>query len=125
MKGNRRHTIPLTQAIAETIQPYMRDGLLFPTRDGRPSPRGRATKNGSTQRPAFPIGCITTYAGHGRRKPPNGVSGQPHVIERVLAHQTGTISGVAAIYNRATYMTEMREALERWERHLAALLRSA
>ena len=47
----------------------------------------------------------------------------PHVIERILAHSTGVISGVAARYNRATYLAEMRTALELWERHISELVR--
>jgi len=42
----------------------------------------------------------------------------PHVIERLLNHVTGTVSGVAAVYNRATYMAEMRTAIELWEHYL-------
>ena len=42
----------------------------------------------------------------------------PHVIERILAHSTGVISGVAAVYNRASYLAEMREALEKWGDYL-------
>jgi len=38
----------------------------------------------------------------------------PHVIERLLNHSNGTIRGVAAVYNRHSYLPEMREALERW-----------
>ena len=38
----------------------------------------------------------------------------PHVIEKVLNHQSGVISGVAAVYNRHGYEAEKREALERW-----------
>ncbi len=38
----------------------------------------------------------------------------PHVIERVLNHRKGVVSGVAATYNRFTYLPEMREALEMW-----------
>src|SRR6185312_5629164 len=41
----------------------------------------------------------------------------PHVIERVLNHKSGIISGVAAIYNRYAYSAEMREALNRWATH--------
>ncbi len=47
----------------------------------------------------------------------------PHVTERLLNHVSGTISGVAAIYNRHAYMEEMREAVRRWEEHLDGLLR--
>ena len=48
-----------------------------------------------------------------------------HVTERILNHKSGTISGVAAIYNRHTYMQEMRDALSAWEEYLAGLVKSA
>lgn len=38
----------------------------------------------------------------------------PHVIEAILNHRSGIISGVAAIYNRHDYLEEKRDALERW-----------
>ena len=37
----------------------------------------------------------------------------PHIIEAVLNHSSGIVSGVAAIYNRHAYIDEKREALER------------
>jgi integrase len=46
----------------------------------------------------------------------------PHVIERLLNHVTGTISGVAAIYNRSRYEPEMKAAMELWETRLQDLL---
>lgn len=48
----------------------------------------------------------------------------PHVIEKLLNHITGTISGVAAIYNRFHFMDEMREGIEKWETHLQTLVAS-
>ena len=39
---------------------------------------------------------------------------QPHIIEAVLNHRSGIVSGVAAVYNRHAYMNENREALKRW-----------
>jgi integrase len=47
----------------------------------------------------------------------------PHVIEKVLNHKTGIISGVAAVYNRYAYENEKREALERWAIHISSLQR--
>ena len=47
---------------------------------------------------------------------------QPHVIERMLNHSTGQISGVAGIYNRHTYFPEMREAVDFYERHIQQLV---
>jgi integrase len=46
----------------------------------------------------------------------------PHVIERLLNHAGGTISGVAAIYNRFKYQDEMREAIKLWEARLHGLI---
>ncbi len=38
----------------------------------------------------------------------------PHIIEAVLNHKSGIVSGVAAVYNRHAYLDEKREALEAW-----------
>ncbi len=38
----------------------------------------------------------------------------PHIIEAVLNHISGTRAGVAGIYNRATYRNEKRAALSMW-----------
>jgi hypothetical protein len=43
---------------------------------------------------------------------------QPHVVEAVLNHRSGTVRGVAAIYNRYSYSTEKRAALELWAEHV-------
>jgi integrase len=47
---------------------------------------------------------------------------QPHVVEAVLNHVSGHRSGVAGVYNRATYDKEKREALERWAQHVLAVV---
>jgi integrase len=46
----------------------------------------------------------------------------PHVVDRVLNHTSGAISGVAAIYNRSAYLDERKVALDAWGRWLAALV---
>ena len=46
----------------------------------------------------------------------------PHVIEKVLNHSTGQISGVAAVYNRHTYLREKTDALSAWARALEAVI---
>lgn len=48
----------------------------------------------------------------------------PHVIEAVLNHSSGTVSGVAAVYNRYNYAKEKREALEKWGAEVARIVRS-
>ncbi len=46
----------------------------------------------------------------------------PHVIEKVLNHSSGAISGVAAVYNRYAYTEEKRAALDTWSRALEAIV---
>jgi integrase len=47
----------------------------------------------------------------------------PHVADRVLNHTDGTISGVAAVYNRFTYLDERKDALNAWARFVEGLVR--
>ena len=42
----------------------------------------------------------------------------PHVVEAVLNHKSGQVRGVAAVYNRYSYSTEKREALNLWAEHV-------
>ncbi len=44
-----------------------------------------------------------------------------HVVEAALNHKSGTIKGVAAVYNRYSYDAEKRAAVERWGRHVEEL----
>lgn len=46
----------------------------------------------------------------------------PHVADKILNHQSGTISGVAAIYQRHDFLAEHRQALDLWGAHVGALL---
>src|SRR6202011_378299 len=46
----------------------------------------------------------------------------PHVADKILNHQSGTISGVAAVYQRHQFMAERREAIEKWGAHIAHIL---
>jgi integrase len=48
----------------------------------------------------------------------------PHVADKILNHQSGTIAGVAAVYQRHDFLAERRNALERWGAHLAKVLSS-
>jgi hypothetical protein len=42
----------------------------------------------------------------------------PHVADRVLNHVTGTISGVAAIYQKFEFLPERKRALDVWAAHV-------
>jgi hypothetical protein len=49
----------------------------------------------------------------------------PHVADKILNHQSGTISGVAAVYQRHEFLPERQEALERWGIHTARIVTDA
>ena len=49
----------------------------------------------------------------------------PHVADKILNHQAGTISGVAAVYQRHEFLTEREKALDIWGAHLGELLKYA
>jgi integrase len=49
----------------------------------------------------------------------------PHVVEKLLNHVSGTIKGVAAVYNRHEYYEERRRALEAWANKVESLTQPA
>jgi hypothetical protein len=46
----------------------------------------------------------------------------PHVADKILNHQSGTISGVAAVYQRHQFLAERKQALEMWGAHVSKIL---
>jgi integrase len=46
----------------------------------------------------------------------------PHIADKILNHQAGTISGVAAVYQRHDFLAERRAALDEWGAHLDRIL---
>jgi integrase len=124
VKNGRQHTFPyenLTEDLLKAIPAHSRTYLLSPP--GRDNPLDQWTK----AKQAFEAICkIAPWTLHDlRRTFATGLAElgvAPHVIERLLNHAGGTISGVAAVYNRFRYMDEMREAIKLWEARLHALL---
>ena len=47
-----------------------------------------------------------------------GLGVAPHIADKVLNHQSGTISGVATVYQRHEFLAERKEALLAWGQHL-------
>jgi hypothetical protein len=46
----------------------------------------------------------------------------PHVVDKILNHSTGAVSGIAAVYNKFQYLEERRAALELWGRYVDNLV---
>jgi integrase len=147
-KNGRDHVVPLSEAAAAIIaQQSKADDLIFghgergfsnwsnckirlderiaEANDGRPI----AHWTPHDLRRSF-----ATYAGGGLpehqlkklpvrdREAASGLGIQPHVIEAVLNHVSGTRGGVAGVYNRSTYAREKKAALDVWADRLLAIV---
>jgi integrase len=116
MKSNRQQRLPfgpLIEAHLRMANPT--DGFLF-SRTGT----GMMFDNwGRNKKRLDEICPVRGWRHHDLRRTWATHSAQmdtaPHVIERVLAHSSGTISQIAAIYNRFKYEDQMREAILRFE----------
>jgi integrase len=87
-----------------------------------------AQERAATRRQNEPVQIIPWRLHDLRRTLASGLArlGQPvHVIEAVLNHRSGAISGVAAVYNRHSYAQEKQEALEKWAQHVLKLAERA
>jgi hypothetical protein len=47
--------------------------------------------------------------------------GTPSAANKILNHQGGTFSGVAAVYQRHVFISERKDALERWGAHVESV----
>jgi len=47
---------------------------------------------------------------------------QPHVVEAVLNHVSGSKAGVAGTYNKAMYLKEKREAIEKYAEYVLTMV---
>jgi integrase len=131
-KNQREHLFPLGDVAAQIIETVPRRNsteLLFPTRWANDRPLSGWSRYKSEMTDG-----VTGWRLHDLRRTfatrLAEMKVPPHVVERLLNHKLGSIgnktggivSAVAEVYNRAAYMGEMREAIQLWEKYLAALL---
>ena len=115
-KNSREHVLPLTPFLRDTLQAVPRTAdKLFPARG---APHNAFSGFSKCKRRLDVLTGLSDWRLHDLRRTVAtqmaALGVQPHIIERVLNHSTGTISGVAAIYNRHAYMGEMQDALSAW-----------
>jgi integrase len=115
-KNGHAHEVPLSPAVIDVLRQlprFLHSDFVFTTNGQRPvSGFGRAK-----DRFERAVGSKDWRVHDLRRTAASGMARlgiPPHVIEKVLNHRTGVISGVAAVYNRYGYAEEKRDALERW-----------
>lgn len=133
-KSERTHTVPLSTLALSILDdaPKMGD-YIFTSSGDRPFENfSRAKKildakikkqRKATDQPNIPAWTLHDL----RRTCASGMASlgvAPHIVEKILNHASGTIRGVAAIYNRYEYQIEMRHALNQWADHVEKILQT-
>jgi integrase len=131
-KNDQGHDVHLSQRAADilTALPHIDGGLVFST-NGRTAVSGfsRAKERLDSFMAKVLGEPVEPWILHDlRRTATTGMAGlkiAPHVVDRVLNHTSGTIRGVARVYNRFEYSDEQRAALEAWGRKVDAIVSGA
>jgi integrase len=117
-KNSKPHIVRLSDQSIAVLNRMERQGrYVFSVNGSRPFQRFATAK-----RKLDELSKVTDWRLHDLRR--TCVSGMarlgiaPHVADKILNHQSGTISGVAAIYQRHDFLRERKEALERWGAHV-------
>jgi integrase len=122
-KNDKPHIIQLTDPAVVVISAQPRLGRFVFSRNGA-IPIGDFS---SQKRKIDNLCGVSQWRLHDLRR--TTVSGMaslgvaPHVADKILNHVAGTISGVAAVYQRHQFLRERQDALDRWSAHMVGLLR--
>lgn len=127
-KNGRLHIVPLTDTmvkILKSLPRFIGSDFVFTTTGVTPiSGFGRLKERLDD---ALPDGTEDWRFHDFRRTASTGmakVGVLPHVIDAVTNHKSGIVSGVAATYNRYSYLEEKRDALARWGETVSVLVKS-
>jgi integrase len=121
-KNGKPHVVHLSNQSIEVLSRVPRYGrFVFSILSGKPFQQFSRAKRELDEFSGVKDWCIhdlrrTCVSGMARL----GVA--PHVADKILNHQSGTISGVAAVYQRHDFLAERNDALERWGSHLAGIV---
>jgi len=140
-KNKKEHFVPLTASALEIIEGLPK---IKPAEDEKAKPIYLFTTTGKTPVSGFSKAktqldgemlAIARKEAEERGEEPEGISIEPwtyhdlrrtaasgmarlsvpvHIVEAVLNHRSGSIKGVAAVYNRYDYAEEKRAALTAW-----------
>jgi integrase len=117
-KNGRAHNVHLTPAALDIISQLPKmdgSGLLFTTTGTTPiSGFSRAKKKLDS------LSGTSDWTFHDLRRSfathaTEALGCSPVVVDKILNHVSGSVKGVAAIYQRGEYLEERKEALEKWE----------
>lgn len=121
-KNGKPHIVHLSEACIKLIKRASRSGsYVFSISGVRPFQNFTNAKRALDE-----LSGVTGWRLHDLRR--TCVSGMarlgvpPHVADKILNHQSGTISGVAAVYQRHDFLAERKLALERWGQYIETLV---
>jgi integrase len=130
-KNGKAHIVHLTSLAVSIIEqlPRLSGSLVFST-TGSTSVSGHSTAKTRVDEYMRAQLNGTELAGwtlHDLRRTATTIMAEelkiaPHVVDKILNHTAGTISGVARVYNRAEYLDERKTALEAWSTWIEKLV---
>jgi integrase len=124
-KNGKPHIVHLSDQAICVLRDIPRSGALVFSSDGKRMFQGFSKAKGRLDHASG----VSGWTLHDLRR--TVVSGMarlgiaPHVADKILNHQSGTISGVAAVYQRHEFLNEREAALCRWGQHVENLTASA
>ena len=132
-KNGRDHVLPYGEMAATILSALPAVGdLLFPARgnsesafSGYSPSKGRLDKFIQGESETSPVAAWTLH--DLRRTFATNLAAlgvRLEVTEKILNHVSGSLGGIVAVYQRHDFKDEMREAMEKWEARLAAVLKS-
>jgi integrase len=130
-KNGRDHILPYGDTVATLLSSLPDDvELVFPARgnsenafNGYSPSKVRLDKFIKGENEKSPVAAWTLHDLRRTFATNLAALGTPiHVTEKLLNHVSGTVSGVAAIYNRHSYIDEMRAAMNDWGKRLMEIV---
>ena len=125
-KNSKEHTFPygdMVATILDTIPRRNDTDLLFPSRVSNERPMSGWSKYKTELADGLPRWTL-----HDLRRTYRSIHGQigtpSEIAERLINHAAAVQTEVEAIYDRWTYLPEMKKAVETYENHLSKLLAS-
>jgi integrase len=112
-KNHRTHPFPVGELFRQHLPPLPKEGLLF-----------RFNNWGKEKAELDTLSGVIGWTLHDIRRTFRTNLGKlgvaPHIAERLVNHVSAQ-SEMEQVYDVWTYMPEMRDAIARWEKHLAAM----
>jgi integrase len=122
VKNRRKHTIPMSGAVRTIIAGRRQTGDFVFGTTGTSGFSGwsrcKERLDEAIKIPAWTIHDLRRVCSTGM----NEIGIEPHIVEAILGHVSGTRGGIAGRYNFALYESQKATALHRWAEHVAAIV---